>query len=106
MAYATINFIQPFSGRLRTAPVGFSWTTLFFGFLPSLLRGHWIGALVQFVLALATMGISGLVFPFIYNKMYIKYLVGDGYKVQSTSRDVDRISESLNLQLPQVNQIM
>ena len=28
----------------RTIPTGFSWTTLFFGFIPSAIRFHWIMA--------------------------------------------------------------
>jgi hypothetical protein len=100
MAYAELNFVQPHSGRMKTAPVGFSWTTFFFGFFPALLRGHWIGAIIQVLLAFLTFGLSNLVFMFIYNKMYIKYLVGEGYRVQSSSGDVKFIGGQLQMQLP------
>ena len=100
MAYATINFVQPHSGRMRSAPVGFSWTTLFFAFLPALLRGHLSMAIVQGVLSFCTFGLSGIVFPFIYNKIYIRHLLGDGYRVQSASEDLEYLSGSLRMPLP------
>jgi hypothetical protein len=100
MAYATINFHHPLTGGLKSAPVGFSWTTLFFGFFPALLRGHWVGALVILALSFITAGIAGLVFPFIYNKMYIKYLIGEGFKVKNASQDVEFLAGKLQISLP------
>ena len=100
MAFATINFENPHTGALKQAPVGFSWTTFFFGFFPALLRGHWVGAIVQILLALITAGLSNLVFMFIYNKMYIKHLLGDGYKVSSSTHSVEHIEAKLSLKLP------
>lgn len=100
MAYATINLHQPLTGAIKTAPVGFSWTTLFFGFIPALLRGHWIGALVMLAAWAFTAGLSGLVFPFIYNRMYIKHLIGEGYKAASASTEMRSIEQRLKLPMP------
>ena len=85
-------------GLIRNCPTGFSWTTFFFGFFPALFRGDVKWALIMIVAAVCTWGISALVFPFIYNKRYIKsllekgffaadpasesYLVGNGYIVK------------------------
>jgi hypothetical protein len=82
------------------APVGFSWTNFFFGFFVPLLRKDWVGAVVQFVLASVTMGISNLIFPFIYNKMYIKSLISDGFVVAHSSIDLQHVSNDLKLALP------
>ena len=100
MAYATINFHQPFTGAVKAAPVGFSWTTLFFGFFPALLRGHWVGAIIILVVGVLTAGLSGLVFPFIYNRMYIKHLIGEGFKAATSSADLPYLEQRLKLPMP------
>jgi hypothetical protein len=82
MANNTIYFQNPYNGQLREAPVGFSWTVFFFSCLPPMFRGDWKWFVIMVILALATAGLSGLVFIFIYNKLYIKDLVNAGYKVK------------------------
>ena len=67
------------SGVLKEAPIGFSWTTLFFSFWAALFRGDIKWALIQFLLACVTFGASCLVMPFIYNKIYVKNLLESGY---------------------------
>jgi hypothetical protein len=84
MAYNTIYFKNPFTGQLRKAPVGYSWTCLFFGFADAFYRNDWKWL---FAMALSS-GITGgflwiVVYPFIYNKLYIQDLINNGYKVVS-----------------------
>lgn len=79
MAYATVFFKHPQSGRMREAPVGFSWTTLFFGPLPALFRADWLGFIIILICALVTFGVSNLVFMFIYNRWHLRTLVNEGY---------------------------
>jgi hypothetical protein len=67
--------------EIKEVPLGFSWTTLFFGFFPSLIRGDYMMFVVILVLQLITSGISGIVFAFIYNKMYAKSLLTKGWQV-------------------------
>lgn len=83
MANNTIYFENSFNGQKREAPVGFSWTVFFFNCFPPLFRGDWKWFIIMVLLALATAGVSGLVFIFIYNKLYIKELVNAGYKVSA-----------------------
>ena len=81
--------------------MGFSWTVLFFGFFPPLFRGDWKWAIIMFLLAMITMGLSGLVFMFIYNKLYIKDLVGSGFKVKSVGMGtIDQVSQKIGVNLP------
>lgn len=101
MAYTSIMFKNPKTGALKEAPVGFSWTTFFFGFFPALFRGDWKFGAIQFVLQMLTMGLSSLVFCFIYNKLYIKDLIGAGFQAQSISKgDMDYAAAKLGLQIP------
>lgn len=64
---------------VKTAPIGFSWTTFFFGFWPAVFRFDWLWAAVLFVACLLTYGIAGIIFAFFYNKIYLKGLLSKGY---------------------------
>jgi len=48
MASAVITFKNDNTGEVKPAPVGFSWTALFFGFIPMLCRSDWKGAAIVF----------------------------------------------------------
>ncbi|CAK17828.1 hypothetical protein [Pseudomonas entomophila] len=101
MAYTSIMFKNPKTGAFKEAPVGFSWTTFFFGFFPALFRGDWKYAAIQFALQIVTLGLSGFVFAFIYNKLYIHDLIGSGFMAQSISKgDMDYASVKLGLPIP------
>ena len=104
MAYASIYFVNPHTGAMKEAPVGFSWTTFFFGIFPALIRGDWKWGLIMLILALITMGFSNLVFMFIYNKMYIKDLIDAGFKAKSISNaDMDFVAGKLGLNIPRLD---
>ena len=102
MAYAKIYFENPNTGQIKEAPVGFSWTVFFFGFFPSLFRGHWAGAIIIFLCALITVSLSNFVFMFIYNKMYIKHLISEGYKAKNATADLDFIQQKFGSQIPRL----
>ena len=73
-----INMKSPI-GIVKQVKVGFSWTMLFFGIFVPLIRGDfkWFG--ITLLVALLTSGISWFVFPFLYNKLYIKDLLAAGW---------------------------
>ena len=79
MKFKEVILTNNMTGEMKTAPVGFSWTTFFFGFIPALFRTDWKWAIIQFLLSSITFGISNLVMPFIYNKMHIKDLLNKGF---------------------------
>ena len=81
MAFTTISLTN--GVEIKEAPLGFSWTTFFFGFFPALIRGDWIMAVVLLLLGMITWGISGIVFAFIYNKMYAKSLLNKGWIIHA-----------------------
>ena len=98
MAFATITFKDK-SGITKDAPVGFSWTTFFFGFFPALIRGDWLWAIVILVAAMFTFGISGIVFAFIYNRIYIQGLLKKDFKVKNYSGDKRLIESKAQIKL-------
>lgn len=67
------------NGVLTECKVGFSWTNLFFGFLTPLFRADIKWAIIQFIAAIISYSISLWIFPFFYNKVYIKSLLKKGY---------------------------
>jgi len=74
-----INMKHSQTGLLKEVPVGFSWTTLFFGFFPALFRDDIKWCAIWLVVAMITFGVSVLVFPFFYNKIYARSLLESGY---------------------------
>ncbi|RFU60521.1 DUF2628 domain-containing protein [Peribacillus glennii] len=76
------------AGVVKEVKLGFSWTTFFFGFFPALFRGDLKWAIIMFIMAsvvgVFTLGfgawIPGIIFSFVYNKIYVKDLLEKGYK--------------------------
>lgn len=58
----------------KNAPIGFSWTTFFFGALPSLCRGDWLNALIIFI-AFLTSNITSTLFVLVTNEPNIAVIV-------------------------------
>lgn len=103
MASTSIIFENPNTGVIKNAPIGFSWTTFFFVFFPAFIRGDWKWGVIQLILALITAGFSGLVFMFIYNKLYIKELISKGFKAKSIEKgNIDFYSQKMGLNIPRL----
>ncbi len=87
-----IRLKQQTSGLIREVKIGFSWTSLFFGFFVPLFRGDFLWFCLCIILNLIGVGIFWFVFPFIYNRIYIKKLMEKGYA------PADEFSSSILLQ--------
>lgn len=111
MAFTTIYLKNPESAKIKKAPIGFSWTVLFFGFWIPLFRGDLKNALILFfvtvsllflnfafyyvlltstpssiyltiiVLMSMILVIIHLFYAFKYNKMFVKGLISKGFVV-------------------------
>ena len=101
MAYAEINFVNPNTGVSKTAPVGFSWTTFIFAFFPAFIRGHVVGGLIILLSAVLLAVIGTTIMAFVYNKMYIKYLISEGFEAVSASQELEHLQARLGINLPQ-----
>jgi len=92
---------NPNTGIIKKAPVGFSWTTFFFGALPALFRGDMKWFFIQLLIAMFTCGLSAIVFMFIYNKIFIKKLLEKGYKVRDVEGGTLEVArQKLGINLP------
>ena len=102
MAFTTL-ILEDKNKITKEAPVGFSWTTLVFSFLVPLTRNDWKYALIMLVAVPCTLGISVFViFPLIYNRIYIQSLVKNGFKSKKYHAiyyDKKRISQKEELSL-------
>lgn len=98
-----LEFTHPEREVSRIAPIGFSWTTMIFGGFPALLRGHFLAALLIFLGHLVTLGISGVIFPFFYNKWYVRHLIKKGFLISSVQGDLEKISAGFKESLPTMN---
>jgi membrane protein implicated in regulation of membrane protease activity len=84
------------NGLHATGYIGFSWTSLFFGGIPALFRGDWLGFFAYFGLvvisAFATAGIATvviwLVWPFFYNRWHARRLVERGYQITGSAGSI------------------
>lgn len=66
---------------LKECPVGFSWTTFFFGPFVPLTRGDLKWFVIMLIFAITIIGwVAMFVFCFKYNKLYIKDCLEKGYK--------------------------
>ena len=110
MAHSNLTFVSPTFGTLKQAPVGFSWTVLFFGFWPAVFRGDAKWALIIFasevVAGAITFGfgiiVPCIIFGVIYNKLYIKDLVNKGYQVKEiqSQRTAEQLAAEMETSLP------
>ncbi|MGJ8653024.1 MAG: hypothetical protein ACSHX8_07105 [Opitutaceae bacterium] len=92
---------HPNSGIIKKAPVGYSFTTLFFPSLPALFRGDMKGFVLQFLLAWLFIPI--FIFASIYNKSYIQGLLTQGFRVKSVDGGtIDSVGTQLGVNLPQL----
>ena len=118
MAYAKIIFQHPETGLTREAPVGYSWTVLFFGSFVNLIRFVDALSVIQLIAYIVLLGFGGLgllvnIFgSFFYNKFYINRLITTkGYKVKhavalkvNTPIPIEALEKSLKLSMPRIDE--
>ncbi len=87
----TVTLIDPYTKEWLTAPLGFSWTNMFFGFFVPLYRGENVFGFIYFVVGILTAFIFNIVMWFIYNKGFIRRKLRDGW-LPATNDDKDVLS--------------
>jgi hypothetical protein len=75
-----ITLKNELTGQTRESKIGFSWTTFFFGFIPAFTRGDMKNGFIQLFITFIIGPFAPLVYSFIYNKIYIKDLLQNGFR--------------------------
>ena len=102
---ATVHLVHPQTGIQRNGYYGFSWTSLFFGGFPALIRGdtgYGLAILLGGCLAGAVSFGSlwflvGLVWAAIYNKQYTLRLIQQGYQFDDSPARVEAARAALGV---------
>jgi hypothetical protein len=109
MAHSEIHMTHPHTGQKRKAPVGFSWTSLFFGPIPCMMRQDWLTAIVIFCLSVVLLmfganWILWLLQAFFYNKYYVQKLVEKGYLVDHVygDRSIQELENQVGVRLTHI----
>lgn len=95
-----VKLIDKKNGKIKSSPLGISWTTFFFGVFAPLFRGDWLGAFGVFcVLSVAGYAVSPITVLVIqiavavfYNYIYVSRLLAKGYEVYN-SNDVELVKK-------------
>jgi hypothetical protein len=105
MAYDVAHMENPHNGRIRSAPLGFSWTTFFFGPLPMLFRGAWKWFFIVWLTAMVTFGLAMFYWIFTINRYYLSGLIEDGYRFRGSGRTPHSTVESYaRMRLPMMEE--
>ncbi len=73
------SLYHPSNGYAVEIYDGFSWPCLVFGCFWYLHKGMVLWALISFLAAMFTVGLSWLIFPFYANKQHVDFLKKQGY---------------------------
>ena len=91
-----INLSNPTTNQVKQTKLGLSWTVFFFSWIPMLFRGDWSGAIITFFINVLLefiffplVIIFRIVLLFIYNKMYVKKIIKQGFiPADKASQDI------------------
>jgi hypothetical protein len=70
------------NGLTKKVATGYSFKSLLFGVFYPAARGDFKGFAIQLALGLFTCGLSWIVVPFRYNKIYLERLISDGWEIK------------------------
>ena len=99
MAFATLTLEDKKNKIIKEAPVGFSWTTIFFGGFVPLFRGDWPWFFIMLIANVISFGLAGILFGFIYNRIYIQNMLKKGFKIKSYDGNKKLIESKAQIKL-------
>ena len=89
MAATKITLYHRERNKRCLAPVGFSWTTFFFGGFALIFRSPraWWLTIGVFAIAVPTFAVSNLILAFFANQFYVRTLIRKGYRMRDVPPD-------------------
>jgi hypothetical protein len=105
---------HPSTGIKKPAYFGYSWTTLFFGYMPALYRGDFetftVGLIVSPILLFLSFGIGNLILRLLrapkYNERHARKLIAQGFRFDDEPEIVARAIVSLRLNPEQAKSLI
>lgn len=93
----SVRIIHLNSGLAKNGYVGYSWTYLVFGWFVPMFRGELGIGVLHFAFTLISVGLSQLIFPFIYNRQYMTRMLTSGWQLDSSDLNYDLAKHKLNV---------
>ena len=90
MAHSTLLMQHPVTGESLSAPVGFSWTSLFFGFVVPAFRQDWWVAIVTMLLTVVFMAVVNVVMAVAYNRWFVSRMLRQGFVITGFHSELSR----------------
>ncbi len=92
-----VRLRNPQTGVVKKGFFGFSWTSLFFGGLPAIIRGDIGTGLAVMLVTILTFGLAGVIWAFVYNKRYTHKLIETGYVIDDAPEVAAAARKSLGI---------
>jgi len=92
-----VRLIHQNSGLVENGYVGYSWTYLVFGWFVPMFRGEMGIAVLHFAFTLISVGLSQLIFPFIYNRQFMVRMLTSGWHLDPSDDNYEYAKRKLNV---------
>ena len=94
-----VRLIHSSAGITKNGYVGYSWSYLIFGWFVPVYRGEIGIGVLHLVIALISVGLSQLIFPFVYNRQFMNRMLTSGWQIDPTDPNYEIAKQKLNIVL-------
>lgn len=92
-----VRIIHTDSGLVKKGFLGFSWTYLVFGWFVPVVRGELGVGVLHFLITVVSLGLSQLVFPFLYNRQFMNRMLTAGWRLDPTGANYEMAKRVLGV---------
>ena len=94
-----VRLIHSSAGIVKNGYVGYSWSYLIFGWFVPVYRGEIGIGVLHLVIALISVGLSQLIFPFVYNRQFMNRMLTSGWQLDPADPNYEIARQKLNIVL-------